>query len=1417
MEIESYAFDGFVGRLRLSGNSIRIVRSHAFSNVLANGDVDLNDAIDGSVEPFAFDGLVVNSGKLDTYGSSGNSLSMRGGTLGLLPPHAFTGLAVSFALQLGGVTGISRSAFDGCRANAGVTFYSSSVGVLPRGALSGLFANVVNLRQANVAGFEAGALHGVLDARGGPVDLDLGPPCVVGDLSADVFNNSAFDSLTLAGVSGISARTFRNSRVTDLKLFGSVERIESFAMAGLRANSLEISVGAESIASYAFDDTIVDGWIRLSPPLSPGLPRRPVRELDAHAFSNVVAHGIDLSANELSVVDPLAFSNASIGPGAVDTSCHRVRTVVELADHAADGVEVGDSPPPYATLVRGFDASAEGPGCRAVVWNATGTGSYVEIYRSVGNCVPQSGGSSTCEVSLSQLGPSQFGSFVAKLEPFALQGVTLSGDFWFRSLSIELPAYAFIGFKIFGSLKFAESSITRIGSDVFTGAVLGVVDMRGAPIKFVDMTLLASDELNGVTVLFDPPTEDMCLGSGTGITRVQAWGSARVCTTCLAGNYCPEEVQNEVPCPAGRFNGDIGASSLESCKGCPAGTFGDFAGASRGSDCSYCPIGRFNIDTAASSIDDCLLCAPGRYAAATGLAECSACPPGTFMAKAGSYSASDCELCPPNTYSATPGAGEASACEECPPAAPYSPEGSGSLSDCSTERIVPLSCAPGSAYDFDVEACSPCEAGHECPGDRAAPRPCAAGHYADHPGRARCTACSPGRFSTAVQATEATTCQSCPQGTFSDLGGLASASGCAYCPIGRAGLAPGGASLADCEPCGPGTYSPAPGLGECTRCPAGTFLQSSGAVSVSQCELCPPNTYSTTLSGTNSSVCLQCPEGAPHADAGSPSLESCSADEADVTCLSGYYYDSGTEDCRPCAPGYACVGGAVAATPCPAGHFSSAPEMTACTPCPAGTFSAAIAATSASTCQQCHVGFVALEAGSAACSTCNSWEYAAADATHCESCDGTPSAMCLPGGTGPLSPAAVARIRKTQPAFGTAGAKATRPLVSANSQVFVDRADDSRSLASAADVDVPQLVIVIVAGAACVAALGLRRALPDLVKQFDLFSLAHKVGEGDYVMRRKTRAGAILSAFFGVCVILLTLNLLTAPNTAVTTSLVTRSSATPTPTGNASTGPMVSVTFQMLWGTSRPSEQRSLCSNDNVAVVSYTGLSNLQTELGLSEEGGCELQATCESCSIDGGTGGAIQVRLPLQFQAIAFNVSATSELVESYAASALFADSNAHMLLAASNVMQLTVVPVSLIVADGSVEATGYSLMGTTSSVQLQPALGLTVGSAASQDVSIELHFADVVTEVSEQQLQTSFQRLAAIVSAVVSTFGAFASLFASSELGAEWAKDLWSRRERRKRVATLTRGAQGTELTTRQHKNPMFGQSNTKGTTPT
>jgi len=143
------------------------------------------------------------------------------------------------------------------------------------------------------------------------------------------------------------------------------------------------------------------------------------------------------------------------------------------------------------------------------------------------------------------------------------------------------------------------------------------------------------------------------------------------------------------------------------------------------------------------------------------------------------------------------------------------------------------------AIKSEGPGCNACPSGTFSTQGSSACSNCTAGTYATNSSSSACTTCLPGKFSTAIGASNATVCADCARGTYSQVQG---STRCTNCTLGTYSDLLGSPSNSTCAMCPPGTYTTTAGASTCLTCAAGSFSTVSGATS---CDTCPSGTAST--------------------------------------------------------------------------------------------------------------------------------------------------------------------------------------------------------------------------------------------------------------------------------------------------------------------------------------------------------------------------------------------------------------------------------------------------------------------------------------------------------------------------------------------------------------------------------------------
>ena len=321
-----------------------------------------------------------------------------------------------------------------------------------------------------------------------------------------------------------------------------------------------------------------------------------------------------------------------------------------------------------------------------------------------------------------------------------------------------------------------------------------------------------------------------------------------------------------------------------------------------------------------------------------------------------------CTMCTGHTYASTTGSSQCAPC-------PSNTIITGSATDAASRDAI-TDCLPNVGYYGAAGA---------------AALPCPAGSYGAAVGATNCTVCGPNTYSNATAATSGATCLSCPANTVASSVNASGHDNITDC-LPTAGYY--GVAGQPAQPCPMGSYSSSVGAVQCSVCLANTYSVATAATSFAVCVTCPANTVTVnnTLAtshdaindcfpnagyyGPPGSVPLPCPAGSYSASVGSTACTTCSGNMYSstlaassattcVACPNNTVLASSTlpadhdsvSDCLPSAGYFGPAG--VAATPCPAGSYSTAAGSSACTTCDKDRYSTAIAAATSATCVAC--------------------------------------------------------------------------------------------------------------------------------------------------------------------------------------------------------------------------------------------------------------------------------------------------------------------------------------------------------------------------------------------------------------------------------------------------------------------------------
>ena len=392
---------------------------------------------------------------------------------------------------------------------------------------------------------------------------------------------------------------------------------------------------------------------------------------------------------------------------------------------------------------------------------------------------------------------------------------------------------------------------------------------------------------------------------------------------CLAGHKCPRGSPDQMPCPSGSYQPNVGEAA---CLECPSGMYCDQNEA----------ISELQSGVAAPShgVVTPKDCPAGFY-----------CPNGTMTARQ--------TPCPSGTYSNTTSLGALSECRMCTP---------GYFCDTSNLTEPAGLCDPGYYCVLGAESPAPtlaadwgpCPQGTYCEEGAHTPIPCPKGTYGDRdrlPSLADCVICPPGEFCSHSGLTASN--GSCLAGY--------------YCNNGSSEQNPVGQLYGD--ECPSGSYCPEHSY-QPSACPAGTYQPYTQRTNISACLECDPGKFcnSTSLSavsgdcyegfycsggasspspldGLTGDICpvgSYCPEGSyTHNYCGNGTYTNHTGSTVCYECPEGYYCDSRVR-ADSCLPGYYCPAGTGAnLQPCPVGTYNPAwgiRDISECTQCDGGSY-----------------------------------------------------------------------------------------------------------------------------------------------------------------------------------------------------------------------------------------------------------------------------------------------------------------------------------------------------------------------------------------------------------------------------------------------------------------------------------------------
>lgn len=471
---------------------------------------------------------------------------------------------------------------------------------------------------------------------------------------------------------------------------------------------------------------------------------------------------------------------------------------------------------------------------------------------------------------------------------------------------------------------------------------------------------------------------------------------------CPAGHFCTNASSSPVPCEAGSYAPDSGASECSSCPSkfwCETGAVqlqpclpGHACPAATASPVP-CPVGTFTNRTDLATTDDCDVCVEGHYCPTEGLVHPIPCAAGHYCRSNSTIAApTDCD------HHAGSDIGDLG--------------GSSTtfLNNCTGGTCVGgYFCPEGSIVPTGTGACEP---GTYCPAGTAEVLVCAEGYYAPVEASSECSVCPSGHYcDNAVRAI------ACPETTYNPSEGANSSASCVACNSGT--QCPEGSF--ETIPCTAGYYCPGGGE-EITICPERHYCPE-GAATPTNCSVehfcplgavaetvCPPGSYCAddyddppeTALGTAAPI--PCPNGTYSPLPTDYYRADGSIRYGCLVCRGGFYCPEGSAGEQQCLEGFYCPRGSAEPIECPAGSTcplgSRTPEVceigyycpegtggnsilcpvgsycpeasTEPTLCPAGTADADpdVRGSEADTCQLCEPGSAGSDPERAVCLPC---------------------------------------------------------------------------------------------------------------------------------------------------------------------------------------------------------------------------------------------------------------------------------------------------------------------------------------------------------------------------------------------------------------------------------------------------------------
>ena len=845
--IQAFAFDGCsLSTLQVYESSVGTLVSDTFFGLKVGYVVDLRYSYRSGVsdlEPYAFRNLTANE------------LLLYGLKLGVLPAHAFDGLVVDSLVFSATMTGIAPGAFLGSHGlftTRSMTFGTSTLGVIPTGAFTGLSARSLSLPGAGVTAVEPYAFRG----------MHLNYEFKLSDVAIGVLRTGSLGGMEVgsidvagAGITEVEALAFNGTVSGDTTLSTSdnkISRLRAQALRGLTCKKLQLgAVG--SIDAFAFDGLHSTG-VRFADGASVG-------ELVADTFSGLTGGYLSLTHSGYTSIAPYAFRGMKLSSGLhfSGTSVGVLRTGVLAGLHAGSidlaGV-TGLEPRAFEGTV--LASSASYGGSRAcVLFHNSIVDSVPALAFSGLTCLQDDAGvylgnvgglAAQAFAGLTVKGPLYFqaGSSVGQLVGDTFNGLAAGSINMRYSGMANISSYAFRGVSLQGGVSFKDVSVGLIHAHAFDGASMGgSLNLYAAGVTGVQGNAILGLHCRSLSLQTDSAVVNSL--SGAVVVSQMSTTARNAAPFMFSGTttgYVSLSVR-EGP-PANTFSG-LTATTVRLSLAAPMSGIGiiaadTFAGMSG--------LSSIRVQSAGGLEGFAFRGVSATTVTITG-------PLGELVPHAftglnvtGTLKLSGCDI---TAIKADAFQGSSVAVVDLSDNIelqyiPYAVVVEPALKH---SRVTIPSLLKQGAYCIaagrgmvlfapaDVAVCSDCAPGSYCPAGLQVSVPCPAGTYGAFAGGSDLTACKP-----------------CPLNAPDSPAGTASLRGCVAVNGGVAGCPPGYHEQADgmCAPCGVGTFNAVAGAtspSACQPCPPGSFTNATGSAG---CSLCPPG-Y---VVDATSHGCVQC-------------------------------------------------------------------------------------------------------------------------------------------------------------------------------------------------------------------------------------------------------------------------------------------------------------------------------------------------------------------------------------------------------------------------------------------------------------------------------------------------------------------------------------------------------------------------------